>query len=198
MWLRSISIRVVKPITCDVVHACAQKSVRRNLSFTPIPFPFPFPFLIPIHDAANVGWISSSSWRYHVGLLRSGQHARSTRRNVFRNSYLKFITLIVKPILIAVSTKTNRTDCADIWSGVYTPARSRFQLHRTSFSDSFSNKTLVCRVSGFNAWDWTMALMRGLRSFFVMGTNYAYKCIPSQVIVARALFTVQPLSKNKE
>ncbi|XP_011694772.1 PREDICTED: adrenodoxin [Wasmannia auropunctata] len=43
-----------------------------------------------------------------------------------------------------------------------------------------------------------MALARGLRSFFVLGTNYAHKCISSQVILARTVSTMQPLSKNKE
>ncbi|KYM97956.1 PREDICTED: adrenodoxin [Cyphomyrmex costatus] len=43
-----------------------------------------------------------------------------------------------------------------------------------------------------------MALMRGLRSFSVLGTNYAYSYISSQVIPARTVSLMQPLSKNKE
>lgn len=43
-----------------------------------------------------------------------------------------------------------------------------------------------------------MALTRGLRSFFVLGTNYAYKCMSNRVNLARAVSTMQPLSKNKE
>ncbi|XP_024869655.1 adrenodoxin [Temnothorax curvispinosus] len=43
-----------------------------------------------------------------------------------------------------------------------------------------------------------MALMRGLRSFSVLGTNYARRVMPSQVMIARATSNMQPLSKNKE
>ncbi|XP_011175566.2 adrenodoxin-like protein 2, mitochondrial [Solenopsis invicta] len=43
-----------------------------------------------------------------------------------------------------------------------------------------------------------MALTRGLRPFFVLGTNYACKLMSSQVTLVRAVSTMQPLSKNKE
>jgi len=96
-----------------------------------------------------------------------------------------------------ISTNNNRRTARTYgleYSGIYTPARLRFQFHRTRSRI----KRSCIRVNGFNAWDWTMALMRGLRSLFVMGTNYAYKCTPTRVILARALFTMQPLSKKKE
>ncbi|KYQ50892.1 Adrenodoxin, mitochondrial [Trachymyrmex zeteki] len=43
-----------------------------------------------------------------------------------------------------------------------------------------------------------MALMRGLRSSFVLGTNYVYTYISNQVVPARTVSLMQPLSKNKE
>ncbi|XP_012061380.1 PREDICTED: uncharacterized protein LOC105624634 [Atta cephalotes] len=43
-----------------------------------------------------------------------------------------------------------------------------------------------------------MALMRGLRSSFVLGTNYAFTYMSSQIVPARTVSLMQPLFKNKD
>ncbi|XP_011869298.1 PREDICTED: adrenodoxin-like [Vollenhovia emeryi] len=43
-----------------------------------------------------------------------------------------------------------------------------------------------------------MALIRGLRPFLLLGTNYSSKWMSSQAALARTVSTMQPLSKSKE
>jgi len=134
----------VKPITCTVNCSDVFTHARRSQFGEICPS---LPFLLPIHDAADIGWISSSSWR-HVGLLRSGQRARSTRRNVSRNSHLKFITLIVKPTLIAVYPPKPIRRTARTYGLEYTLQHG---LGSSCSRTRSRTKRSCVRVNGFNA-----------------------------------------------
>lgn len=70
--------------------------------------------------------------------------------------------------------------------------------HRASLSAATQIKRSCNREQFLVIPALTMALMRGLRSFFVSGTNHVCRCTSNQVVLARGVSTMKPLSKNKE